>query len=105
MNMTIKIFISHASADLTAAKEVRTALSSAGFKPWLDEAAIQPGVLLRNQLQQAIAKSKYLVLIWSDTAAQSRWVAAEILTAFHTGRRVVACVLTKEPLPQFLARD
>jgi hypothetical protein len=99
-----RVFISHASADLPVAREVQAA-PKARFNPWLDQSDIQLGVLLGMELQQSIAASELVVLIWSTAAAASRWVAAELLTAFHLDRFIVPCVLTDEALPQFLSRS
>jgi hypothetical protein len=99
-----RVFISHASANLPVAQEVQAALK-ARFDPWLDQSDIRPGVLLGKELQQSIAASELVILIWSRAAAASRWVAAELLTAFHLDRFIVPCVLSRDALPQFLARS
>lgn len=100
-----KVFISHASVNLKAAKQVETALVTAGFDPWLDYSDIRIGELLGKELQKAIEASQAVVLIWSKAAAASRWVAAEVLTAFHLHRFIVPCVLSATELPQFLSRS
>jgi len=99
-----RVFISHTSANLPVAREVQAALK-ARFDPWLDQSDIHLGVLLGKELQQSIAASELVVLIWSKAAAASRWVAAELLSAFHLDRFIVPCVLTDEALPQFLSRS
>jgi tetratricopeptide (TPR) repeat protein len=100
-----RVFISHASVNLKLAKQVEKALDVAGFDPWLDHSDIRVGVLLGKELQQAIKASQAVVLIWSKAAAASRWVAAEVLTAFHLNRFIVPCVLSATELPQFLSRS
>ena len=81
------VFVSHSSANAAAAKRVGEALEAARFDVWLDSSDIRLGVLLRNELHQAIAKSRAVALLWSEPASKSRWVAAEILTAFHMQHR------------------
>jgi len=100
-----KVFISHASVNLKAAQQVETVLESAGFDPWLDYSDICIGGLLGKELQEAIEVSEAVVLMWSKAAAASRWVAAEVLTAFHSDRFIVPCVLSATELPQFLSRS
>jgi hypothetical protein len=56
-------------------------------------------------LQSAIQESAAVVLLWSQSASRSRWVAAEILTAFHTDRRILSSALDDTRLPQFLDND
>ena len=100
-----RVFISHSSANLKAAQEVCAALRETGADPWLDLADIRVGGLLRRQLQEAITASDVVVLLWSKPAAASRWVAAEILTAYHLDRFVVPCVLSGAALPPFMSGD
>ena len=97
-----KAFISHSSADLRFAMRVDKTLKDDGVLVWLDRSEIHAGALLRNELQTAIQDSSVLVLLWSKHAAKSRWVAAELLTAFHHDQFIVPCVLDKVRLPQFL---
>ena len=100
-----KVFISHSSVNLKAAQQVEAALNTAGFDPWLDHSDIRIGKLLGKELQEAIKTSKAVVLMWSKAAAASRWVATEVLTAFHLDRFIVPCVLSATELPQFLSRS
>lgn len=95
-------FISHASADKAGVRRLMARLKSNRLKPWVDETGVQYGGLLRDGLQDAIQASKTFVLVWSKAASKSRWVIAELLTAFHLGRFTIPCVLDKTPLPQFL---
>jgi hypothetical protein len=100
-----KVFISHSSVNLKAARQVEAALVAEGFDPWLDYSDIRIGNLLGKELQKAIKASIAVVLMWSKAAAASRWVATEILTAFHLARFIVPCVLSETGLPQFLSRS
>jgi tetratricopeptide (TPR) repeat protein len=95
-------FISHASKDATLVAQIEELLEADGLKIWLDRSEIRLGVLLRKELQNAIKDSRILILLWSKAAARSRWVAAEVLTAFHLNRFIVACVRDHTPLPYFL---
>jgi len=95
-------FISHSSANQNMAKAVEKALADHGIQSWLDSSDIRVGTLLRAELQDAIAGARVLVLLWSKPAARSRWVAAELLTAFHLNRFVIPCMLDAIPPPFFL---
>jgi TIR domain len=95
-------FISHSSKDTPQSVRIETALEKDGHEVWLDRSDIRLGVLLRAELQSAIRKSQAVVLVWSKAAAASRWVAAEMLTAFHLRRFIIPCVVDDTPLPQFL---
>jgi hypothetical protein len=98
----VNIFISHASKDTAHAERIEKVLEKDGHDVWLDRSDIRLGVLLRDELQAAIRKSRAVVLVWSKAAAASRWVSAEILIAFHLKRFIVPCVVDTTPLPQFL---
>ena len=93
-------FVSHASADLDAASRIEKALEAEKLDIWLDHSEIQLGVLLAGELQQAISACRVLVLLWSETAAASRWVNTEWLAAHHLDRFILPCVLDDMALPQ-----
>jgi len=95
-------FLSHSSANAAMAKRVEKVLAERGVEAWLDSSDIRLGVLLRGELQDAIKGARVFVLLWSKPAAQSRWVAAELLTAFHLNRFIIPCTLDECPLPFFL---
>src|SRR5882724_1930638 len=101
----MKAFISHSSKDVKLALRVERALTKDGLSAWLDRSEIQYGELLRKQLQDAIRGSKAVVLLWSKAAARSRWVASEIISAFHFDRFIIPCVLDGAQLPMFLQSD
>lgn len=98
----MNIFISHSSKDTALTERIERALEKDGHDVWLDRSNIRLGVLLRDELHSAIRKSRAVVLVWSKAAAASRWVAAEILMAFHLKRFIVPCVIDTTSLPQFL---
>ena len=96
------VFLSHSSVDVALARRVEKALERSGLAVWLDRSEIRVGTLLRDELHASVRASRTVLLLWSKAAAGSRWVAAEILTAFHERRRIVPCVLDGTALPWFL---
>lgn len=100
-----RVFISHASADAVTAHAVEALLGEQGIDAWLDQSDIRAGQLLRVELQTSIASARVVVLLWSRAAACSRWVRAELLTAYHENRFVVLCCLDAAPWPDFLQRS
>lgn len=95
-------FISHKLEDAAFAAQVEKRLEDDGLEVWLDDSEIGLGALLRKELQTAIQDSRVLILLWSEPAAASRWVAAELLTAFHLDRFILPFVLDGARLPYFL---
>jgi hypothetical protein len=98
------VFISHSSATAAAAAKIEQAFMAAGFEAWLDNSDLGLGVQLRPELHESIRNSRAMVLVWSEPASRSRWVSAEILTAFHMDRYILPCVTDETPLPQFFGR-
>src|SRR6266478_1049254 len=99
------VFISHSSANLDDAKQIEAALNAGGFDVWLDDSDIRVGVLLGKELLKAIEASRAVVLIWSETAKNSAWVATEILAAFHLNRFILPYTLDATEFPQLLSRS
>lgn len=99
---TMDAFISHSSENAVLAARVERLLEARGLQVWLDRSEIRAGRLLRKELQAALRASRVVILLWSKAAAKSRWVAAELLTAFHLNRFIIACACDKTPLPYFL---
>jgi len=95
-------FVSHASQDIGLAAQIETVLEEKGLTVWLDRSEIRAGRLLREELRSAISGSRIVVLVWSKAASKSRWVAAEVLTAFHLGRFIVVGTRDEAALPYFL---
>ena len=98
-------FFSHASQDAAIVDQVARALRDNQLAIWVDASDIAFGGLLRQELQIAIQKSHTLVLFCSENALKSRWVMAEMFTAFHLNRFIIPYVLDATPLPQFLANS
>ena len=98
------VFISHSSANAAVSARIEQAFKTAGYDAWLDNSDLGIGVQLRPELFEAIRGSKAMVLVWSEPASRSRWVAAEILMAFHMGRFIVPCVTDDTRLPEFFGR-
>jgi hypothetical protein len=102
-NRVFDAFLSHASQDSAIASELEESLRAPRLQPWIDHSDLAFGGLLRDELQSAIQQSRVLVLLWSEAASKSRWVMAEMFTAFHLDRFIIPYVLDETPLPQFLA--
>ena len=95
-------FISHSSANRNVGLRIEKALEAEGLSIWLDNSEIRLGILLGEELQGSIRAARVLVLLWSEAAAPSRWVATEWLTAYHVQRFIIPCSLDATPLPQCL---
>ena len=97
------VFVSHSSANRQRSGKLSAALEAAGLTVWLDADDVRFGVLLGRQLQEAIRRSRAVVLLWSKKARASPWVTVEWLSAILLDRFIVPCVLDATPLPQCLS--
>jgi hypothetical protein len=97
-------FISHASEHKPVALKLLAVLEAEGLSGWVDQENLRAGSLLRSGLHRALEDRRVLILLWSRTAAASRWVAAELLTALHLRHSTVPCILDDTPLPSYLRK-
>lgn len=97
-------FISHSSKNLSVALRLEQSLVSAGIKVWVDHENLRAGGLLLDALQEALARSRNLILVWSKPASTSRYVSAEWQAAFHLEKGIIPCCLDNTDLPPFLLR-
>lgn len=97
-------FLSHSSKNLPLALRLEQHLASAGMKVWVDHQNLRAGGLLLDALQEALARSRNLILLWSKPASASRYVSAEWQAAFHLEKGIIPCRLDNTDLPPFLLR-
>jgi hypothetical protein len=82
---TIKIFLSHSSADNTIVKRVYEELGAALCH--YDEATFDPTGSISDEIQAALNESTHFVLFASPTAIKSPWVQGELSRAFENWMR------------------
>ncbi len=93
------VFLSHSSRNKRLAAGLCKRLEEAGLSMWYDADDVRFGGLLLDSIQAAIDDSGAFVLLWSASAARSRWVMAEFVTAVHLGRPIVPIRLDTKELP------
>lgn len=100
----MKVFISHSSKNREEAARLCDDLVGRRIKTWLDRDELRGGDPLIDELQEALASSTHLILLWSKPASESRYVSAEWQAAYDLGKVIIPCLLDKTPLPLFLRR-
>jgi DNA-directed RNA polymerase subunit RPC12/RpoP len=75
------IFLSHNSADKDWVRKLAAALKLTGAQVWFDEWTIRPGDSIQTAVADGISGFDIFVLVWSEAAANSRWVQTEMETA------------------------
>lgn len=98
----MKVFISHSSKNKEEAARLCDDLAGKKIKTWLDRDKLRGGDPLIDELQEALASSTHLILLWSKPASQSRYVKAEWQAAYDLGKVIIPCMLDRTPLPLFL---
>jgi hypothetical protein len=97
-----RVFISASYARLDLAKQVSETLSKAGFDEWFADRRIKPGDSIVDEISQAIADSDCMVIILSEEAAQSQWIAFEAQRALAARKTLIPLRVGDAPVPQTL---
>jgi len=97
-----EIFISYSRHDSDAANALADTLSQAGLSVWLDRNAIQEGDAFDTQIEEAIAQTSVVVVIWSAHSVKSHWVRAEAAYALGKRKLLPISVDQSDPPLQFM---
>jgi hypothetical protein len=97
-----EVFISYSRHDSDAANALADALSKAGLSVWLDRNAIQEGDAFDTQIEEAIAQTSVVIVIWSTHSVKSHWVRAEAAYALGKRKLLPISVDQSEPPLQFM---
>src|ERR1700751_5842738 len=97
-----EIFISYSRHDSDAANALADTLSKAGLSVWLDRNAIQEGDAFDTQIEEAIAQTSAVIVIWSKHSVKSHWVRAEAAYALGKHKLLPISIDQSEPPLQFM---
>ncbi len=100
---TPKIFISHSWDNKFLVRRLEAELKAAGAEVWVDHAGVRGGDNLPKEISAALAWCNTVVLVWSQSAAQSHWVELEWTNAIALRKLVIPCRVDKTALPALLA--
>src|SRR5262245_26845055 len=75
--MVYDVFISYSRKDVDWASRLERDLKKRGISVFRDEERLRAGEKWDQQLQDAIADSMHLVVLWSPNARESDWVEEE----------------------------
>src|SRR3954454_15328666 len=71
-----EVFIAHARADEAKVRRMAHALGAAGFKVWWDD-QLPTHRAYYQVLEERLRAAGAVVVLWSQTAAESQWVRSE----------------------------
>ena len=77
------IFVSYSRADRKRVNHIAKSLEAEGYSVWWDR-DIRAGEEFDHVIDQAIKKSKAIVVVWSKTSINSRWVKEEAEDGIET---------------------
>jgi hypothetical protein len=102
------VFLSHNSEDKPFVRDLARYLTEHGFRVWLDEACLTPGVSLLSALADAVMAVDVVVAVLSKSAISSPWVTKELqiaMTQEVRNRRIKVIPILKEAcdIPAFLS--
>lgn len=83
------LFISYASADVTAAEQLESWLEKAGYKCWRDRLILRAGDRWRLEIKKAIEESAAFIVLLSDKYAESENCEDESNYARHRNKRII----------------
>ncbi len=78
------------------------ALSEKGLSVWLDRSGIQEGDAYDTQIEDAIAQTRVVIVVWSQHSVRSHWVRAEAAYALGKHKLLPISIDHSEPPLQFL---
>jgi hypothetical protein len=97
-----ELFISYCRHDSDAANALADTLSKAGLSVWLDRKGIQEGAAFDTQIEEAIAQTSVVIVIWSEHSVKSHWVRAEAAYALGKHKLLPISIDQSEPPLQFM---
>jgi hypothetical protein len=107
----LKIFISHSTADLEAARRVHRALRDAGLRVWLREEdlreeGVELGATWREAVDEALQASDVILILLSRQGFNDKSQAWDLELARSEEKRVVPALLEANVFPEgiFLGR-
>lgn len=85
------IFISYSREDQAVARRFAQAFEREGFSVWWDQ-SLTPGEAFDQVTEQALDDARAVVVLWSKTSVNSRWVRAEATQA-NAGSRLMPVMI------------
>jgi hypothetical protein len=98
-----KVFLSYARRDLPALQPLLQNLVAHGITVWRDQDNLYGGQQWPKAIGEAIAAHDVLLLVWSQEAAASHFVAFEWNTALALQKTILPCLLDQTPRPPALS--
>jgi hypothetical protein len=97
-----EIFISYSRRDVSTVRALTTALSQKGLTVWVDRSDIREGDAYDTQIEEAIAQTRVVIVLWSENSIRSHWVRAEAAYALAKHKLLPIKIDQSQPPLQFM---
>lgn len=97
------IFISYSRKNQTEAAKLVQLLRRNRFIVWQDVSSIRGGEHWVSKITSALVEAQMVILLWSEAASQSKWVAKEIEIAYAQDKHIIPIDLDGTALPPNIA--
>ena len=96
-----EIFLSYSRLDLSTVQALAAALEEKGLSVWIDRSGIEEGDAYDTQIEDAIAQTRVVIVVWSQHSVKSHWVRAEAAYALGKHKLVTIAIDKSAPPLQF----
>lgn len=96
--MSKPVFISYSSAEYNEAKQIAKRIEAAGYGYWMAPESIEGGKSYAQQIPQAIHGAEVILVVLSQKAMDSKWVAKEVDRAINENKRVMPFLIEDAPM-------
>jgi hypothetical protein len=96
-----EIFLSYSRLDSSTVQALAAALQEKGLSVWIDRSGIEEGDAYDTQIEDAIAETRVVIVVWSKHSVRSHWVRAEAAYALNKHKLVPVTIDKSEPPLQF----
>ena len=93
-DLSVKIFISHASADTWVARQIAKEIESRGAATWVDAVDVETGDEVEARMRAGLAECSELLVLLSPRSVERPYVWMEIGAAWIQDKRVVGILHT-----------
>src|SRR6478735_12482620 len=97
-----EIFLSYSRLDSSTVQALAAALEEKGVSVWIDRSGIEEGDAYDTQIEDAIAQTRVVIVVWSQHSVKSHWVRAEAAYALGKHKLLPISIDQSEPPLQFM---
>ena len=94
-----QVFISYSRRDLPFVEQLVSDLKKTGLNVWYDLSGLEGGSRWRVEIQNAIRKSEYVIVVLSPDSVESEWVEREYLFSSNLKRKILPILYRPCELP------